>query len=392
MKKRMIYLAQLFEVEAGTITTGDLDPAISIDHNQRLVAGIQSLMTVLGITELTPMSAGTQVKQYKYEQVSNPDQVGEGEVIGLTKYERRLVNTFELILNKFRKQTTAEAIQRVGRSKAVNDTDTLLMRSIQKGVKTDFFAFIRAGVGAVTNLGNSGGLQGALAALWGEMSVYYQDMDVTPIYFVNPLDIATYLANATITTQTAFGFQYIENFLGLGTVVIDASVTQGTVQGTVKENLNGVYVPANGDVGQSFGLTSDSTGLVGMKHFLKNDTACVNTLMMTGVTFYAEDASGIFTCAISGSLGSLTVSSSAGTETGDTKITVTETKGAGNVYKYKVADAAVDVTYMQGVQNWSAWDGSADITAATGKKITIVEADSNYKALKVGSATVTANS
>lgn len=92
----------------------------------------------------------------------------------------------------------------------------------------------------------------------------------------------------------------------------------------------------------------------------------------------------------SSQLGTLTVSSVAGTANGDTRITITEPKGDANSYKYKVADAAVDVTYKQSVRNWTAWDGTADITAETGKTITVVECDAEYLALKAGSNTVTA--
>ena len=92
----------------------------------------------------------------------------------------------------------------------------------------------------------------------------------------------------------------------------------------------------------------------------------------------------------SSQLGTLTVSSVAGTANGDTRITITESKGDGNSYKYKVADAAVDVTYKQSVRNWTAWDGTSDITAETGKTITVVECDAEYLALKAGSKTVTA--
>lgn len=301
--KNYKYIKQLFGAETGTIKTTDLDPAISIDHNQRLVQGIQSLMTILGIVEMTPMAAGTQVKQYKYTKGADPEQVGEGEVINLTHFERKLANTFELILKKFRKQSTAEAIQRVGRGKAIDDTDTLLMRSVQRGVKNDFFTYLLKGTGKADNLAEkkaeaSVSIQGAIAGIWAKLSAHYDDMDVTPIYFVNPLDVATYLANATITLQTSFGFQYVENFLGLGTVVFDNTVTAGTVVGTAKENLNGIYIPAGGDVGQAFGLTSDSTGLVGMKHYLADDSASVNTLLMSGVTFYAEDVTGIFKASV----------------------------------------------------------------------------------------------
>lgn len=93
---------------------------------------------------------------------------------------------------------------------------------------------------------------------------------------------------------------------------------------------------------------------------------------------------------VTGALEELTVTSAAGTATGDTKITVSPALISGNSYKYKVGDAAQSVIYGKNVQTWSAWDGSSDITAETGKVITVVECDSAYKAVKAGSATVTA--
>ena len=86
----------------------------------------------------------------------------------------------------------------------------------------------------------------------------------------------------------------------------------------------------------------------------------------------------------SSKLGTLTVTSAAGTATGDTKVTISPAKGEGNTYKYKVAEAAVEVKYGQSVKNWTAWDGS--------KKITVVECDAEFRAVKAGVATVTAKS
>lgn len=94
----------------------------------------------------------------------------------------------------------------------------------------------------------------------------------------------------------------------------------------------------------------------------------------------------------SSKLGTLTVTSAAGTATGDTKVTISPEKAEGNSYKYKVADAEVEVKYGQNVKNWTAWDGSKDITAETGKKITVVECDAEFRAVKAGAATVTAKS
>lgn len=89
-------------------------------------------------------------------------------------------------------------------------------------------------------------------------------------------------------------------------------------------------------------------------------------------------------------IGTLTVTSAAGTASGDTTITVSPAKASGNSYKYKVAEEAIDVNFGQSVKNWTVWDGTSDITAETGSVVTIVECDGNYTAVKFGSATVTA--
>lgn len=286
------YKKQLFEVESNTNVSTDFEPAISIDHTSRVVNNIESLRKALGITEMVPMAEGSVVKRYKttVTKASNA-QVAEGEVIPLSKTDRKPLNDITLKLNKYRKLTTAEAIQRSGRNHALNESDEKLIAEIRKDIKKSFFKMITDGTGTSTG-GDT--LQMACAQAWGSLQVYYEDADVTPVFFVNPLDVASYLGSANITTQTAFGFSYIEGFLGMGNAFITPQVTQGTVFATVTENLNGVYVPATGDVADVFGLTFDEAGLVGMTHTLAADRASVQTLIMSGVTFYAEDASGVF--------------------------------------------------------------------------------------------------
>ena len=285
------YINQIFAPEQNTTVTTDIEPAISIDHNNRLVTGIKTLQRALGITAMKPMAAGTQIKQYKLTKTNSPTQVAEGETISLTKITRKLANTFTLTLKKYRKQTTAEAIQQSGYNAAVNETDGKLLGEVRKDIKSAFFATVNAGTGTATAGSN---LQTALANLWGALQVYYEDMDVTPVFFINPLDAAAYLGSAAISTQNAFGLTYIENFLGLGNAFVTSAVAQGEPVATVTQNLNGAYVPAGGDVARTFGLTYDATGLVGMKHYTADSEASVDTLVMSGVVFYAEDANGVF--------------------------------------------------------------------------------------------------
>lgn len=92
-----------------------------------------------------------------------------------------------------------------------------------------------------------------------------------------------------------------------------------------------------------------------------------------------------------GDLGALTVASVAGTESGDTAITVTEALTAGCKYKYKTA-AAVDLPALDdNLVTWDDWDGESDITATTGDEIVITEVSVfDSLAKRAGKATVTA--
>lgn len=90
----------------------------------------------------------------------------------------------------------------------------------------------------------------------------------------------------------------------------------------------------------------------------------------------------------SGSLGALTVASVEGAEVGETTITVTETIGAGNTYKYKTA-ASVDLpTLDEDLSDWTDWDGEADIAAVDTEEIVIAEIDYKNRAKAAGKATV----
>ena len=294
MRERM--RLQLFAAPTNTTVAADLEPAISVDFTSRIHQNITELQRVLGISDMLPMAAGTDIRIYKLSRKNTPSQVGEGETIPLTEIERKLVKTITLDLNKYRKNTTAEAIQKVGRNMAVNQTDEKLISEIQKDIKKTFYTTLATGTGTATGTN----LQVTLANLWAKLQTYYEDMDVTPIYFINQQDIADYLGTAQITMQTAFGFTYIENFLGLGTAIVSPQVAAKAPIATAQENLNGAYAPVSGDVGQTFGLTTDATGMIGMTHQMKSDNATIDTLILSNVIFYPEYADGVFKGTIQG--------------------------------------------------------------------------------------------
>lgn len=287
---------QIFAAEENMTAAADLNPAISIDFVSRITSNIRELQAVLGITEMEAMSAGTSIKIYKMEQVDTPEQVGEGETIALTKIQRVLARTIELTLEKFRRNTSAEAIQKVGREMAINQADEKLVKGIQKKIKQDFYDVLLSGTGKAS--GTS--LQSVLANIWSGLQKFHEDEEVAPVYFVSPDDVADYLGTAQISMQNAFGMSYVQDFLGLGTVIVSPRLAKGKVVGVAKENLHGAYVPANsGDVARTFGLTADATGMIGIGHFAVSGNATIDTLAMAGVAFYPELLDGVIVGTIS---------------------------------------------------------------------------------------------
>lgn len=279
-----------------TITTTDVAPAISIDLIENLTSNIRALQEILGVVDLIPVSVGTQLKRYTETVGTLNKQATEGDIIPLTEVVQEEADPIVVGFDLYRKMTTAQAIQKSGRQRAIYDTDRAVISEIRKAVKSSFFTYLADGTGTAS--GET--LQAALANAWGEMETFFADYDVTPIYFLNPKDVAAYLGTAQITMQSAFGFTYVEAFLGLGDAIFSPEVPEGTFYATAKENLRGALVPANGEVGQEFDLTSDETGLVGITHGRVLDRGSIETLLLCGVLFFAENVAGVFKGTIGG--------------------------------------------------------------------------------------------
>lgn len=285
---------QLFAAPTNTTTGADIEPAISVDYTTRLASNIASLQELLGISNMIPMAEGSAIKVYKYTKTNTPGQAAEGDTIELTKIDRKLAFEKTITLKKYRKAVTAEAIQKAGYSNAVNETDSKLISEVQKDIKKDFYTSIKTGSGSAAGTN----LQTACANLWAALKKRFEDYDASPVFFINPVDVAEYLGTAQITMQTAFGFSYIENFLGMGTAIITTEVAEKAPYATAKENLCGAYIPGSGDLAKAFNLTMDPTGMVGMNHSATNSNATIETLLMTGATFWPEYADGVFKATI----------------------------------------------------------------------------------------------
>lgn len=288
--------------ETGLITQEKMKKVREVDFiTQFQHKRLAKLIEVLGVTRKIPMMEGSTLYCYTTTGELQDGNVAEGEVIPLSEYKTEKKPIGEITLKKWRKAASAEAIKKSGYNAAVRDTDAALLRDVQVSVRKTLFDFLNGTISNSTPV-SGGGLQAALASAWGQLQVKFEDDTIQAVYFLNPLDISEYLATANVTTQTAFGMNYIQDFLGLGTVVISSQITKGTFVATAKENFVLYYLTMNGDVATAFGLSADELGLVGINSGYRNEQrAQIESLVMSGVQLLVEYAEGVVKGTIGGS-------------------------------------------------------------------------------------------
>jgi hypothetical protein len=276
--------------EENLIKKADLVRAREVEFVNIFSENIKKLIEALGVTRKIPKQAGYTLKSHKATGTLENGEVAEGETIPLSKYQTVAVNYKEITLKKWRKATSAEAIISGGYDQAVQMTTDRMLLDVQKGIRGDFFTFLATGTGTATGVG----FQAALAQAWGQLQVKFEDDSIEAVYFMNPLDVADYLAKAQITLQTAFGMTYVENFLGLGTVIFDSKVPKGTIYATAKDNIVLYYIPVNGaDLGEAFDFTSDQTGLIGIHETPDYSNMTASDTVVSGIVLFAERLDGI---------------------------------------------------------------------------------------------------
>lgn len=291
---------QLFAVDANTVKAVDLAKVRDVDFTERFSADLGTLMKMLGVTRKIEKKAGEVLKVYKVTGTLEDGTVAEGEIIPLSKYQTTYTPIGEAELKKWRKVTTAEAISEKGYGQAVNDTNAKMLKDIQKGIRSSFVTFMGTGTGTASGVG----LQAAMAQVWGQMQVLFEDTSVQTVYFMNPLDVADYIGSAQISTQTAFGMTYIENFLGMGSAILASDVPKGKIYATAAENIVLYYIPVtSADMAQAFDLTADATGLIGIHTGPTYDNLSAETVAASGVGLFAEKPDGIVVGTISAGTG-----------------------------------------------------------------------------------------
>ena len=383
--------------EENLITTEQMAKVREVDFNLRFTHGsLNKLNEALGVTRKIAMIPGTTLYYYTTTGTLQDGNVPEGELIPLSQYQRNKIPIGEMTLNKWRKDVSAESVLKSGLQEAVAETDNKLLSDVQNGIRARFFSYLTS-IDATVVAGTT--LQAVLAKTWANIQVLFENDSADIVHFMHPLTIADYLATQQVTMQTAFGMSYLENFLGMGTVILNKDIPVGDVWSTAKENIILYYIPITSEVMQSFKMTSDETGYIGINSARnKNENGVLESTVYSGIQFLVEYASGVVLGRVDAtpSLGSITVTStgSGATAVGDSLISVSGyTPGSGEKYVYKTAkDTAPAVAYGQKLgSSWTdlTTPGGTNITpTATHNKITVASVDANGRAQAAGNATL----
>ena len=373
--------------------------AREIDFVTSFARDMQALLDILGITRMIKKENGSELRVRKSSGTLQSGEVAEGEEIPLSQYEVTEETVGKITINKYRKGVSIEAIASKGYDAAVEQTDQEFRSDLRNVVTGKMYDTLKSG----SLVGHESSWQMAVSMAIGKVKAKFESMDRTATgiaVWVNTLDLYRYLGGAQITTQTAFGQTYIQNYLGADVMFVTSKIPENTVVATPLNNLIAYYVdPADSEfvrAGLSYTVDSE-TGFIGFHIQGNYERAISDMFAIMGVRMMIEYQDAVANIAVGNSdtqtLRTLTVTSAAGEYEGTTDITVTpELTSMNNVYKYKEAASATGVTYGMDVKTWTRWDGKSSITATNGNHITVVEADQNYKAVGSGDVVAVVNS
>ena len=385
MKRNNMNRLQRFAAPQNMTGVDQIDvTAREIDFVTSFARDVQALLDIMGISRMIEKQNGTQLYIKKASGTLQSGAVAEGDEIPLSQYEVEETPYDSIILNKYKKAVSIEAIAEKGYDAAVEMTDEEFRHDLQEIVLDSFYTQLKAGTLTGTYDSFQMAVSMAIGLVKDKFKTIHRSITGT-VVFVNTLDLYEYLGGAQITVQTAFGMEYVENFLGADIMFISSEVEKGKVYATPMNNLVCYYInPANSEFAQA-GLvftTDAETNLIGFHTEGNYGRALSEAYALMGMRLFAEYLDGIAKVSILSqpivsptltglSIGSLTLSPAfdadvteytAATENASNKIIAT----------VDPADAEVTITVNgteianEGTASWETGENS--VTVAVGGK------------------------
>lgn len=279
-------------VTTKTTTTSQITvQAKEIDLASRFNANWEALIEILGIMNPIRKTPGTMLVSSKATIELQNGTVAEGDEVPLSQAKVEPVATKPLVLKKYRKRVTAEAVERFGAAVAVQKTDDALLNELQGVVLDDFYAFALTG----TLTGAEATFQMAVAMAIGKVKDKFKKMRLNygqVVVFANTLDVHRYLGSTQISIQTSNGVEYLKNFLGADVLVASSEIPEGKVVAIPADNIVLYYIdPSDSDfaeLGLVYTTAGGETNLIGVHKEGVYDRASGDTHALMGMVMWAE--------------------------------------------------------------------------------------------------------
>lgn len=291
---------------AGVITSTSIDTNNTLrareeDFVTRFGKNWDLLRAILGVMRPIKKNPGTQLVSYAAKMTDATLQggtnVAEGQTIPATQFEVEAVYKEDVEIAKYKKAVSVEAVAKWGAAIAIEKTDDQFLVELQNKVMGDFYTFLKTG----TLKGTQKTWQRALAIAKGAVLDKFAGMSRTVtdvVGFANIMDLYEYLGDADITVQSAFGLQYVKDFLGYSVLFLlpDAAIPSKTVIATPVENIDLYYIdPSDSDfakLGLAFTVEGE-TNLIGFHAEGNYSNATGESYALMGLKLWAEFLDGI---------------------------------------------------------------------------------------------------
>lgn len=282
---------------SGTTFNADIDVrAREVDFVTQFASNWEHLREIMSIMRPIRKAAGTELKSKKAFVALEDGTVAEGDVIPFSKARVEEISYGTIAIKKYAKAVTIEAVDGKGYDNAILRTDEEFRNELQTAITDNFYNFLITN-GTLRSTETT--FQMAVSMAKGRVVNKWKKMHKSTtnvVGFCNDIDAYEYLGAQGITTQTMFGIEYLQNFLGFSTLILSAEIPKGVVVATPSENIVMYYVDPSDSAFSRAGLTyttDGETNLIGFHAEGNYSRAQSESYALMGVTLFAEYLDGV---------------------------------------------------------------------------------------------------
>lgn len=273
-----------------------------IDFVTRFETNWQALMDIMGISRPIRKQPGTKISASTAEVTLQSGTVAEGDEVPLSQATVTPKVFEDIVLEKYRKRVTAEAVAKFGAKIASQKTDDAFLNELTGKVLDNFYDF--AQTGTLTDTFETFQMAVSMAITkvkdkFKKLHLNYSNI----IVFANTIDVGKYLGSAQITVQTSNGIEYVKDFLGASSMIISSEIPEGKVIATPADNIVLYYIDPSdsdfADIGLVYTTSNSPINLIGVHKEGVYDRVSGDTHAIMGMKLFAEYLDGIAVITIS---------------------------------------------------------------------------------------------